>query len=198
MMTVRQIERLWTTKSYLRLSDELLRNRLEGVFGYASVSSPAILAAAVAMIRLDELNQSGAPIFGVLLRTVLAAQESDGGWGDLVTTAWCVKALSIGRGSGAAVERGLDYLASLQKTEGIWPSAPIRRMPGDPAVSAFILFQLSDNAEFRQRVRFAEALDWFEGRANTLDEECRALWEHARLRCRLQSTRGAALEFSLA
>src|SRR5271170_7596948 len=121
MMTVRQIERLWTAKSYEKLLTELLCNRAEGGMLDRLAGSPAILAAANAMIRLDELNQSDAGVFGLLLRTILAAQEADGGWGDPLATAWCLRALALDRGCGDAVERGIDYLASLQQDAGIWP-----------------------------------------------------------------------------
>jgi len=212
MMTVRQIERLWTTRAYDRLLDELLANRPEGECRRKLPASRAMVAAAMGMIRLDELSQTDAPVFRVMLQTILAAQESDGGWGDLVTSAWCLRALSINQGRGTALDRGMDYLANLQRDEGLWPAIPIRRLPADPFVSAFILYQLGDIAQFRQRVKFTEAVDWFSARAaakaggpspsnaprkmlTTLadscvlfDEACRALWDRAVFRCRMRPT----------
>jgi hypothetical protein len=191
MMTVRQIERLWTANSQEKLLDSLLRGRWEAAFGERLCASPAVTAAALGMIRLDELSQSDAPVFGVLLRTILATQESDGGWGDLPATAWSLRALLIDGGSGVAVERGMTYLGGLQQAAGIWPAIPIRRMPADPLVSAFILCQLGDSGRFRRRVRFAEAVGWFEANSELLDEETRAIWSRAKLHCRPMATSGA-------
>src|SRR5439155_22413008 len=84
--------------------------------------------------------------------------------------------------SGRSVDLALSYLATLQKDEGIWPNEPIRRMPADPYVSAFILLQLSDSPRFRNSVRFDDALHWFEQNEPTLDLPTRKLWQSVRLR----------------
>ena len=105
-----------------------------------------------------------------------------------MTTAICLRALLAGRGQGQAIDRGLLYLASLQKTEGIWPKVPIRRMESDPFVSAFILHQLGASEGFRSAVRFFDALNWFEANEATLDAETRRLWDHASIRCQIERT----------
>jgi hypothetical protein len=192
MMTVWQIERLWTAQSYEKLAEVLLQNRWEGAFGQRVRSGSAIVAAALALIRLDELGQSDAPVFGKLVRTLVATQECDGGWGDVAATTWALRALLINNGSGAAVDRGMAYLAGLQKSEGIWPNIPIRRTPADPFISAFILFQLAESGEFRRRVRFADAVDWFRGNCRHLDIDSRGMWERAQLRCRPAALPGYA------
>src|SRR5688572_3608149 len=51
---------------------------------------------ALAMIRLDELSQAHHPFYRRLLNVILTSQQSDGGWGDLLTTALCVRALIAG------------------------------------------------------------------------------------------------------
>lgn len=185
MMTVRHIERLWTSKSYAKLLDEMLVARGEAAFRTRVAGNPTVVAAAAAMIRLDELNQSHTPLFSALLRSVLSFQEADGGWGEPMTTALCVRALSISQGAGIALDRGLDYLATLQQPQGLWPNVPIRRMPADPCASAFVLLLLGDHAEFRRRVRVQDAVAWFLANAATLDDDSRAVWERARLRCRI-------------
>ena len=82
------------------------------------------------------------------------------------------------------MDAGLRYLASLQKAEGIWPVVPMRRMPPDTRVSAFVLHQLGDNAAFRATVRFADAVRWFDRNCDTLDPESRRLSQLASARCR--------------
>lgn len=185
MTTLRQIERLWAARRYDTLFQQLLAARPEASFRLEIELARAVPAAALALIRLDELCQSHQPLATELLRTLLAAQESDGGWGDPMATALCLRALLIGHGAGDAINRGLFYLAGLQKSEGIWPNVPIRRLPADPFVSAYILHQLGDQPRFRSAVRFLDALNWFDQHEPSLDPEARRLWDRAASRCRL-------------
>lgn len=185
MITVRQIERHWEAKAYDKLFGELLLARPEGSFRLGFDTARALPAAALAIIRLDELSQSHVKLYSKLVKAVLSAQEADGGWGDLVTSALCLRALFCGNGNGVAIERGLAYLAGLQKSEGIWPNIPIRRMPADAYVSALILYQLGDNPAFRKAVRISDAATWFALHEPSLDAETRALWNRVRVRCRL-------------
>lgn len=185
MITIRQIERQWDAKAYDRMSADLLSPRPEALLRLGIDLARPVPAAALAVIRLDELTQPQAKLYPRLIRTILAAQETDGGWGDLVTTALCLRALLCSNGNGPAIERGMAYLANLQKTDGLWPNVPIRRMPADPYVSALVLFQLGDHPRFRRAVRLADAARWFITHEPGLDEETRALWRRARTRCRV-------------
>lgn len=183
MITNRQIERLWTAKSLKKLYHELIAARPEVVFGLEAELSRQTAVAALAVIRLDELSQSYVPLYSKLVRSVLAAQEADGGWGDLATTALCIRALLCCGGDGLAIQRGLAYLAELQKPQGIWPTAPLRRMPEDPAVSLFILHQLGDQPAFRSAIHLNEALSWFDLHHSQLDRDLVPIWERMSLRC---------------
>lgn len=186
MITIRQIERDWNARQYEKMFRELTAFRPEATFHFNFESGRATPAAAMALIRLEELCQSHVPLYAKLVRAVLAAQDArDGGWGDPVVTALCLRALTANRGNGVAVDRGIAYLAELQKPEGIWPAVPVRRLPEDPYTSAFILYELGDNPRFRDGVRLADAVAWFERHTDQLDEETRALWERASLRCRM-------------
>ena len=131
MFTVRQIERHWESKAYERLFAELVAARPEASLRLGIDIARPVPAAALAVVRLDELTQSHAKLYPKLIKTVVAAQEADGGWGDLVTTALCLRALLCGQGNGPSIDRGMKYLADLQKSEGIWPNVPIRRMPAE-------------------------------------------------------------------
>jgi hypothetical protein len=188
MITVKHIERLWTGRMYDRLFRELLANRPEGGLRLElelTGACRATPAAAMAIIRLNELGQSHHALQAKLVRTLIATQEPDGGWGDPIATTFALRALLADNGDGAVIDRGLHYLALLQKPEGIWPKVPFRRMPADPYVSAFILNQLGGNARFRAAVRFFDAIDWFESHESSLDPETRRLWDRASLRCRV-------------
>jgi hypothetical protein len=184
MMTVRHIEKLWTARDYNRLLQEMLTGRPEASLRLEADLTGPVSAAAVALLRLDELAQAHVPLYAKLLKTLIAAQDSDGGWSDPLTAALCLRALFAGRGHGLAIDRGLAYLANLQKPEGIWPKAPIRRLPADAFISAFVMLQLGNDARFRTAVRFDDAIGWFETNQHTLDAESRRLWDHASVRCR--------------
>jgi hypothetical protein len=182
MMTLRQIERLWQGKSYGQISRLMLEMRPEASVRLGLELAKAVPAAAMAVVRLDELSQGYTPFCGQLIRTILAAQEADGGWGELITTALCLRALGCASGEGAAIDAGLHYLANLQKADGLWPNVPLRRMPSDVYVSAFILYQLGDDPRFAQAVRLDDAIGWFEKHENELDEDARRLWQSISIR----------------
>lgn len=184
MTTVRQIERDWDARGYERLSRRLLDARPEASFHFSTQGFDGARTAALALIRLDELNQSHVPLAAKLVRTLLATQEPGGAWGDPATTALCLRALLGSNGDGIAIDRGLAYLASLQKEEGIWPAEPLRRMPEDAGVSAFILYQLGDQPAFRAAIRFQDSLQWFEKGRGLLDQNSQRMWEQAALKCR--------------
>jgi hypothetical protein len=186
MTTVRQIERLWNAKQYDRLFKQLLASRPEASFRLEIQLGQAVPAAALALIRLDELSQAHVPLCAHLIRAILSAQEADGSWSDPMTTALCLRALLTSHGQGAAIDRGLFYLATMQKSQGIWPKVPIRRMPADPYVSAFILYQLGDCDRFRSAVRFFDAINWFEQNEPNLEPDALTLWRRAALHCRLR------------
>src|SRR5690242_20123657 len=103
MQTTRQIERLWNARQYDRLAAEMLRARPEFSHRLVAELSQSVPAAALALIRLDELNQGFHPLCGKLIRTIIAAQEGDGGWGDPLVSALCLRALMCNRGLGVVV-----------------------------------------------------------------------------------------------
>jgi hypothetical protein len=184
MVTVRQMEREWEGRKYEKLLASLVAARPEQLFTFDPANGRAIPAAAVALVRLDELNQAHVPLYGRLVRALLAAQSAaDGGWGDPAVTALCLRALMGSRGNGLAIERGLDYLAGLQKDDGLWPAGPIRRMAADPATTAFMLYQLGDKPVFRSAVRFDDAVEWFESRGKRLPGDAKDWWQLARMKC---------------
>jgi hypothetical protein len=187
MITLRQIERLWNAKTYRKLVAELLRGRPEASVRLEIELGRAVPAAALTLIRLDELAQAHNPLSRKLLNVVLVGQELDGGWGDPMVTAVCLRALLCNQGQGQAIERAMKYLATMQKAEGVWPREPLRRMPADAYTSAFVLMLLGDHPHFRDAVRLSDAIDWFAHNAATLDAETARLWDRASLRCRART-----------
>ena len=77
MITVKQIERAWTARQYERLFRDLVACRIEATLNLDFDGGWATPAAAMALIRMDELSQTHLPMYGKLLRAILAAQQSD-------------------------------------------------------------------------------------------------------------------------
>jgi hypothetical protein len=196
MMTVRHLERQWNARQYTKLLAELLEARPEAWFRFDRQASQAARVAALALIRLEELDQAHVPLATALRRTLLAMQESDGGWGDLAVSALCLRALLLGKGAGSAVELGMAYFTNLQQPDGIWPAVPIRRMPADPATSAFILSQLADQTRFGELVRLDDAFAWFARHRTSLDSQTAQIWDRLRARCLPRLRAPAQLLFS--
>jgi hypothetical protein len=182
MVTVRQLERLWLARQYDRMLRLFIETRPEASVRLVSHLARSIPTAAMAVVRLDELNQSHTPFCARMLRAVLAGQEADGGWGDPLNTAICLRALLCSDGDGPAIDRALTYLANLQKSDGLWPRGPLRRLPADPFVSAFILFHLADDHRFASAVRLDDTLRWFRTHHNKLDLETARLWRMIAIR----------------
>lgn len=187
MQTTRQLERFWNGRQYDRLARELLAGRVESSHRLVAELSRDLPAAALALVRMDELNQSHHPLAQKLIHLILSQQESDGGWGDPLIAALCIRALMTSRGQGLSIERGLTWLADLQKPEGPWPAVAIRRTAEDAFVTAFILFQLADQAAFRAVARLDDAINWFLAHQSSLDEDARRLWNRVALRCNVKA-----------
>lgn len=187
MLTVRQIDRVYAARDYARLLHDLTSHRADAVIRWDARSNRATLAAAMAAIRMDELNQAHHPYCGKLIAAVLSAQEADGGWGDPVSTALCLRALLANRGHGVTLDRGLDYLAALQQDEASFPAGPFRRMPADAHATAAVLYLLAEHPAFWAKVHAADAAHWLDRQADHLDPATRLLWRHGSLRCRLRS-----------
>ncbi len=145
MLTVRQIERLWESRNYNRLIDELVEGRAEGTEGIRPLLHGPETAAALAIVRMGELLQGHQVLVGRLVRYLISIQSPEGGFGDTTTTAICIRALAANQGSGPVITKALKHLETLQRDDGEWPIEPLRRMPGDLAATAFIIRQLIDS-----------------------------------------------------
>lgn len=147
MLTIRQIERLWTANDYARLASELLTGRVEMSPTTLVESSNRLACAALALVRIDEFGQNFNPLCPRLIRALLAGQNADGGWGsgggEPVLTALAIRALSTSRGQGQAIERGLAFLTGLRKDDGSFPKLPIARTAADDRTTHLVLHHLS-------------------------------------------------------
>ena len=68
----------------------------------------------------------------------------------------------------------------------------MRRLPEDAFVSAFVLYHLGDDAQFQHSIRVADAVDWFDANASSLDLETAKLWRTLSIRLRVPMGNGVA------
>lgn len=181
MMTARQIERWWTNRDHARLARECLAGRAEAVESIRGALARTEAAAALALIRLDELGQATS-LVPVWLRTVVEAQGDEGGWDDPLLTGLCARALLTHRSHLDRAHAGIASLARLQRDDGAWPREPLRRMPGDALATAYILLQLVNDETFRGVVRVADAVRWLQEQQQSLCGDAAALTRVALLR----------------
>ena len=207
MLTPHKLERLWRDNLHRRIMREVLAGRPEAGFGLDERLGGWLAAAALTLLRLGELNQTGQPLADDLRKRLLIAKNADGSFGDgrdkPILTALCVRALaalphgpatprmSFGltgfggdvrggdRAVAAAVDAGVAYLADSQHPDGGWG------VGGDAATVAFdtgfVLLQLGRLDVFRQSVRVDDALQ-VPLRTRLADAASRAVWSLQHLR----------------
>lgn len=178
MTTIRQIDRLWAGNDHRRMVSELTGGRPELTAVAQRLLGPAA-AAAVAVIRLDELGQSHQPIVAKLLRSLIGAQQPDGGWGDLAVTILALRALRCCDGNGHAVERAITHLSLCQREDGAWPDEPIRRLPADGLTTAFLLLNLAGDEAMMGKLNLQSAADWLTAHRDELEPVTRRLADRA-------------------
>ena len=184
MMTIRMIERTFGAKDYSRLLHDLTSHRADALIRWDAQAARPTLAAAMGAIRMDELSQAHHPLSGKLLAVVLGSQDADGGWGDPLSTALCLRALMANKGHGPAVDRGLAYLAAVQHETGAFPAGPFRRMTADAHTTSAILYLLGEFELTWDHTNAVAAADWLDANPEAIDDATRVLWRHGSLRCR--------------
>mgnify|MGYP005847101779 CR=1 FL=1 len=181
MMTVRQIEKWWAARDYAKLARECLAGRSEGIPSMRELLLNPLAAAALALVRLDELGQRS-EVTSTLLRAVINAQSDEGGWDDPLLTALCVRALQAHGAPSQCAAAGIASLARLQRDDGAWPREPLRRMPGDTLATSFVLLQLVNDAAFRAVARVDDAVRWLRDQSSHLPGDVESLSRVALLR----------------
>jgi len=180
-MTVRQIEKWWAAREHGKLARECLAGRSEGADSVRALLVGPVAAAALALVRIDELGQRS-DVTTSLLRVVIDAQSDEGGWDDPLLTALCVRALQAHEAQPSRAAAGIASLARLQRDDGAWPREPLRRMPGDAMATAFVLLQLVNDPEFRAVARVDDAVRWLRGQQPCLTGDAANLTRLALLR----------------
>lgn len=161
MTSVRQIDGLWSEGRTRQLVTELTRFRPDFPASLIdSLSSSAVVAAALAMMRLQELDQTLFASYEGLERKLLASQAEDGSFGSIPVTALACRALLVEPTSSEALRKGLEYLGSMQREDGSFPIDSPRRLPGDLLTTALCIYHLSRDDRAKRALRFELAGRW--------------------------------------
>lgn len=200
MLSVNLIERLFNSGRHEQLLAAVAGNGLVLPLALRiRLTQSSVAAVALGLRRTVELTYGPTSLSRAMTRRLLEWQEPDGSFGrDPAVTATAVVALrrvlsdqpqvdSDGQ-IVAATEQALAALASMQSAEGDAPAvlpggfaASEDRCDRDAALTtAFVLYLLADDSAFRQAVRFADLLDWFEQHPHELDADTDRLWQMAR------------------
>jgi hypothetical protein len=125
-----------------------------------------------------------------MAQRVLELQDADGSYGqDPLATACAAAALGqleramtgdADPAVPAARHRALAALAAMQADDGLMRFAADRTWQERALVGAFILCLLAGDSDFRETVRFADMMDWFEQHRNELDQATEEYWLMAR------------------
>ena len=159
------------------------------------LSAEPVAVIALALRRVLELTYGPTALSRELTAAILDKQNNDGsfgegatgnvdGPGDPLATAAVVAALTaLGREhantphpeAALARERAIAALANSQADTGLFQSSADRTDEDRVLSGAFILTLLAGDEDFRQSVRFADLLNWFDEHAQELDPNAQML-----------------------
>ena len=162
-----------------------------------------VAPAALALRRLIELTYEPIPLARQMTRLIVTAQHDDGSIEhDPLATAAAVAALGRVIADQPAVadeavciarQHALAALAAMQNETGLFNSPDDRTEQDRALTGAFILYLLVGDDQFRQAVRFADLMTWYEQHRDRLDDATNQLWEIARLEMTVPPEPDAAL-----
>lgn len=202
MLNVHQIERHFRGSHY----DSLLRGVVPMGLDLplplqVRLSGQRAAVIALALKRVVELTYGPTSLSRELTAALLDQQNGDGSFGqtsgtgmalsgDPLATAAAIAALTALLRehsqlplveAGAARERAIAALATFQAEAGLF-SCPADRTDDDRALTgAFILTLLAGDEDFRQAVRYADLMTWFDEHAQTLECSIAKLWQFAQI-----------------
>lgn len=149
---------------------------------------------ALALSRLMDLTYGHTPLGRDMAAAILAHQQAQGAFeagGEPDPLATAAAAAAMGRlmresavpwpELATARQRALAALGELQGDDSLF-CCPHDRTQADRAlIAAFILVLLGDDADFRQAVRYADLLTWFDEHARRLEPATHKLYRLASL-----------------
>ncbi len=160
----------------------------------ARLSQPAA-AIGLGLRRLCELIYGPTSLSRAMVDTLIQSQLPDGTFAgcvdrDPLTTAAAAAGLAASlrehqadmqSPSAEALDRAFVGLSAMQDDEGLFRHSDDRTEQDRALTSAFVLFLLARLPQFRESIRFAELMTWFDERADRLDEDTAQLYHMASL-----------------
>jgi len=194
MLSAATIQRRFESQEYDQLLDALARNGMPLPLPLrVRLSAGPAATLGLALRRLVELTYGPTALSRAMLDALLAIQNADGSFpgnsaSDPLATACVLAALNrVQQEQPAAREPAIEHaknaaIASLsmkQDHDGLFRCGDERTDLDAATTSAFVLYLLGREDDFRQSVRYADLCVWFEEHERQLDRTTRLLWEMA-------------------
>lgn len=192
MISVHMIARMFETRQFDRLLGALEGNGLALPLPLRAVllQNPVGIVA-LALRRLAELTYGPTESAAAMTAALLQAQAADGTFErcPVVTAAAAAALRQLAEQPGGydpevslAHERAVAGLAALQRDDGLFAAHDDRTDQDREMTSAFVLYLLAGDEQFRQAVRMHDLMNWLDDRAaeGRLAEDVSRLWRMAR------------------
>ncbi len=195
MLSATHIQKHFDNHDHCRMIDSLAQNGTALPLPLKARLSQSTAAVGLGLRRLSELIYGPTSLSRDMAKTLLIAQQPDGafpGSSDLdpLTTASATAGLAaVLREQTAtpdsqledALDLAMSALAAMQDAEGLFIHSDDRTEEDRALTSAFVLFLLARLPRFRESIRFAELMTWFDERADRLDPDTAELYHMASL-----------------
>jgi hypothetical protein len=198
MLSDRHIKRHFEAQDHGRLIGCLAENGTAMPLMLQARLTQSVAATGLGLRRLVELTYGPTVLSREMTAVLLDGQVADGSFQgtsgrDPLATAAAVAGLTAvlrehhGRDTqdcpelADALDRGLASLGGMQMEDGLFCHGDDRTIEDRALTSAFVLFLLARLPGFREAIRFADLMTWFDERADRLDDETLELYQMASL-----------------
>lgn len=198
MLSVNLIQKLFDTQDHSRMIGCLADNGTTLPLAVQARLTQSIAAAGLGLRRLVELSYGPTALSSAMTDTLLAGQQPDGSFQgtcdrDPLVTAGAVAGLSAvlreydGQAAvdspvlADAIDRALASLNAMQMEDGLFCHGDDRTIEDRALTSAYVLFLLARQPRFREAIRFADLMTWFDERADRLEPVTLELYQMASL-----------------
>ena len=195
MLSAMHIQKLYDTQDHSRMIGCLAQNGTALPLPLQAKLTQSAAAIGLGLRRLSELIYGQTSLSVAMTNSLIQNQLPDGAFpgtvdNDPLTTAAATTGLAAilreqqavpDQGLTNALDRALIALTAMQDAEGLFRHSDDRTEEDRALTSAFVLFLLARLPRFRESIRFAELMTWFDERADRLDEDTAQLYHMASL-----------------
>ena len=195
MLSTTHIQRLFDAGDNCRMIDCLAQNGAALPLPLKARLAHPAAAVGMGLRRLSELAYGPTALSRDMTHRLLLDQQTNGAFPgaseqDPLATAAAAAGLAAALREQSAVadpslemalDRALSALSTMQDAEGLFIHSDDRTEEDRALTSAFVLFLLARLPHFRESIRFAELMTWFEERLDRLEPETTELYHMASL-----------------